>query len=66
MNTIINVKKLGLAFGLTSALLYLGCVVVMGTVGRANTVNFLIACCMVLMFLLSYVQMCRFGKQVLA
>ena len=40
MNTIINVKKLGLAFGLTSALLYLGCIVVMGTVGRANTVNF--------------------------
>ncbi|CAN5360682.1 hypothetical protein BH09BAC6_BH09BAC6_00940 [soil metagenome] len=40
MNTIINVKKLGLAFGLTSALLYLACMIVMATVGHANTVTF--------------------------
>jgi hypothetical protein len=40
MNTIIDVKKSGLAFGLTSALLYLGCIVVIATVGHANTVKF--------------------------
>lgn len=36
----INVKKLGLAFGLTGALLYLGCMVLMLTVGHNGTVNF--------------------------
>lgn len=36
----INVKKLGLAFGLTGALLYLGCMVVMLTTGRDGTIKF--------------------------
>jgi hypothetical protein len=36
----INVKKLGLAFGLTGALLYLGCMLVMITVGHDGTVTF--------------------------
>lgn len=36
----INVKKFGLAAGLTGALLYLGCIIVMATVGRAGTVKF--------------------------
>ena len=40
MNTIINVKKLGLAFGLMGALLYLGCMMVMFTVGHDSIVNF--------------------------
>jgi hypothetical protein len=36
----INLKKFGLAFGITGALLYLGCVLVMLTVGREGTVLF--------------------------
>lgn len=36
----INVKKFGLAFGLTAALLYLGCMSVMITVGHDGTVKF--------------------------
>jgi len=36
----INVKKFGLAVGLTGPLLYLGCIIVMATVGRAGTVKF--------------------------
>ncbi len=40
MSTTINVKKLGLAFGLTAALLYLGCMLVMATVGHDNTIKF--------------------------
>lgn len=40
MYTIINVKKLGLAFGLTGALLYIGCILVMATVGHEGTVKF--------------------------
>lgn len=39
MNSI-DVKKLGLAFGLASALLYLGCFIVMSTVGHDGTVKF--------------------------
>lgn len=39
MNTI-NVKKMGLAFGLTAALLYLGCAILMATVGHTATVNY--------------------------
>lgn len=39
MNTI-NIKKFGLAFGITGALLYLGCILLMLTVGREGTVNF--------------------------
>lgn len=36
----INVKKLGLAAGLTCALLYLGCIIVMATVGHDGTITF--------------------------
>lgn len=36
----LNVKKFGLALGLTGALLYLGCILVMATVGREGTVIF--------------------------
>lgn len=36
----INVKKLGFAFGATGALLYLGCILVMATVGREGTIKF--------------------------
>lgn len=39
MNTI-NIKKFGLAFGITGALLYLGCSLVMITLGREGTVHF--------------------------
>lgn len=39
MNTI-NVRKMGLAFGFTAALLYLGCMILMATVGHAATVKF--------------------------
>ena len=39
MNTI-NVKRMGLASGLTGALLYLGCILVMFTVGHSGTVAF--------------------------
>lgn len=40
MNSTINAKKFGLAVGLTMALLYLGCAVVMATVGNDGTVKF--------------------------
>ena len=40
MNTTINVKKFGFATGLAGALLYLGCVIVMATVGHDGTVKF--------------------------
>lgn len=36
----INVKKLGFAFGATGALLYIGCILVMATVGRDGTIKF--------------------------
>ena len=36
----ISIKKLGMATGLTGALLYLGCMVVMFTVGREGSVKF--------------------------
>lgn len=36
----INIKKLGMATGLTGALLYLGCMVVMFTVGREGSIKF--------------------------
>ena len=40
MNTKFEVKKMGLAFGLTGALLYLGCIIVMATVGHDNSIKF--------------------------
>lgn len=40
MNSTINAKKFGLAVGLSMALLYLGCAVVMATVGHDGTVKF--------------------------
>ena len=40
MNSTINVRKFGFAVGLTMALLYLGCTVVMATVGHTGTVKF--------------------------
>ncbi len=36
----INIKKFGLAFGLTGALLYFGCVIVMLLLGHDSTVLF--------------------------
>ncbi|MCJ8163381.1 DUF5676 family membrane protein [Pontibacter sp. E15-1] len=36
----IDVKKLGLAFGATGAILYLGCILLMATVGHTGTVKF--------------------------
>ena len=36
----IDVKKFGLAFGLTGALLYFGCILLMATVGHDGTVAF--------------------------
>ena len=36
----IDVKRFGMAIGVTSALLYLGCVFVMGTVGREASIVF--------------------------
>lgn len=39
MNTI-NVRKFGLACGLTGILLYLGCIVLMVTVGHNGTITF--------------------------
>ena len=36
----INIKKFGLSFGMTGALLYFGCALVMFTVGHDNTVKF--------------------------
>lgn len=35
-----NVKKLGFAFGLTGALIYLGCMIVMATAGQQGTITF--------------------------
>ncbi len=40
MNTGINVKKFGLACGITGALLYSGCILLMLTVGRDGTIAF--------------------------
>lgn len=37
---IINVKIMGLAVGLTGALLYLGCIIVMATVGQEGSIKF--------------------------
>lgn len=34
----INIKKLGLAFGVTGVILYLGCVIVMAFAGQEGTV----------------------------
>ena len=39
MNTI-NVRKFGLAFGITGSLLYLGCAVIMLILGHVNAVIF--------------------------
>lgn len=36
----INIRKFGLAFGVTGALLHLGCILLMKTVGREGTVKF--------------------------
>lgn len=36
----LNVKKLGFAFGLTGALIYLGCMIVMMTTGQEGTIKF--------------------------
>ena len=36
----LNVKKLGFAFGLTGALIYLGCMIVMNTAGQDGTISF--------------------------
>lgn len=36
----INIKRFGLAFGLTAAFLYLGCVILMTTVGHDGSVKF--------------------------
>ena len=36
----ISIRKLGLAFGITGALLYFGCAVVMLTLGHDSTVKF--------------------------
>ena len=36
----INIKQMGLAFGVTGALFYIGCVLLMVTVGHTGTVKF--------------------------
>lgn len=36
----LNIKRMGMAFGLTGTLLYLGCIIVMATVGREGTIKF--------------------------
>lgn len=36
----INIKRFGLATGLTATLLYVGCILVMATVGHGGTVSF--------------------------
>lgn len=36
----INVKKMGMACGLTGVLLYLGCIILMFTVGQQGTITF--------------------------
>jgi hypothetical protein len=40
MNSTINVKRFGFAVGITLALLYLGCMIVMLTVGHEGFVKF--------------------------
>lgn len=40
MNITINVKKFGFAVGITWALLYLGCIILMSTVGHDGSVKF--------------------------
>ena len=35
-----NIKKLGFAFGLTGALIYLGCMIVMMTAGQEGSIAF--------------------------
>lgn len=37
---IINIRKFGLAVGVTGVLLYVGCILVMSTVGREGTIQF--------------------------
>lgn len=36
----INIKRMGLAVGTTGALLYIGCIILMVTVGREGTIFF--------------------------
>jgi hypothetical protein len=36
----LSIKRLGLAFGVTGAILYIGCILVMATVGRDGTIDF--------------------------
>ncbi|WP_373056394.1 DUF5676 family membrane protein [Zunongwangia sp. H14] len=36
----LNVKKFGFALGLTGALIYLGCMIVMATAGQKGTITF--------------------------
>lgn len=36
----IEVKQLGFTFGLSAALLYLGCMIIMWTAGREGTIDF--------------------------
>jgi len=36
----INVKKMGIACGLTGVLLYLGCIILMFSVGQEGTISF--------------------------
>ncbi len=36
----IEVKKMGLAFGLTAAIMYLGCLLLIVSVGHAGTIKF--------------------------
>jgi hypothetical protein len=36
----LNVKKLGFALGLTGALIYLGCMIVMATAGQEGSITF--------------------------
>lgn len=40
MNTTINIRKFGFAFGITGALLYFGCAIIMFTTGHDGTVMF--------------------------
>jgi hypothetical protein len=37
---VIDVKRLGMAFGFTAAVIYLGCVMVMWTVGKEGSILF--------------------------
>ncbi len=36
----LDIRRMAVAFGLTGALLYLGCIIVMATVGREGTIKF--------------------------